>query len=73
MIILPRKPDSLKDRHLPNAIAVQCDCGVTMLWPKGAGNTVRCPDCKAVETLEVDGVSTQTPNDPHNEDQKTDG
>jgi uncharacterized Zn finger protein (UPF0148 family) len=60
MKIHDRKPDSLENRHLPNAVAVHCDaCGVDLLWPRGAGNNVVCPSCGKTETLPVSET------DPH--------
>lgn len=51
--LFKEKPDSLRDRELPNSVAIGCDCGVHFLWQIHNGNLVRCP-CRRHVTEEVD-------------------
>jgi hypothetical protein len=65
MKIHDRKPDTLQERHLPNSVAIRCDCGVDLLWPRGGGDIVRCPACKKTEMLPISETDPHTGKDPH--------
>lgn len=68
MEILPKKPQALQTRFLPDSIAIKCDCKSQFLWKKRAGNKVMCPNCGETAELKIDEatVAPEDVKDPHN-------
>lgn len=59
MKIHPQIHDALRARvHARGMVAIECDCGVHLAWPKRRGNTVVCPGCGLAETLPIADVPT---------------
>lgn len=70
MRIMDSKSDRLENRHLPDSVCIECDCGEHLLWPRRGGNTVTCPTCKRTGTVDIDGMMPlpvdKTPDNPEN-------
>lgn len=67
MELLAHKPQALEARHLPDSVAIKCDCKTYFLWVKRAGNKVTCPACLATAELKVNEAPAIDTKDPYKE------
>lgn len=61
MKVLPANAHNMMGRFAPDAVPIQCDCGIQLLWERRMGETVTCPSCKRSEVVALDGDVTKDP------------
>lgn len=58
MKLLAKSQSQLVGRFAPDAVAIECNCGVHMLWERGNGKIVYCPSCGRAQEMDLDAVHT---------------